>query len=321
MPTALSPITNRRPRFLRVETPPPFQLTQRDFVIVGAVARFRFLTSDQIARFVAGSQQPILRRLQLLFHHGYLDRPRSQKIQLAHVLDDGNRPFVYGIGKRGAQLLAEAGAAISDKLDWTQKNQRATAQFLAHTVETAETMIAFDLACRVHGVVRLVDQHELVPYLPEATRAQSHPFRCRVTLRVKELPLPLIIGVVPDRLFSLMLGDDTRNNFALELDRGTMDITSRRLIGKSSFRRKLLGYWELWKSDRHTERWGFKSFRVLTATPSEKRLQNMIAAQREIVGTAGSNLFLFTTPERLAAQNPLGKVWISGKGEEVSLVA
>jgi hypothetical protein len=100
-----------------------------------------------------------------------------------------------------------------------------------------------------------------------------------------------------------------------------MDIKSRRLVGKSSFRRKLLGYWQLWQADRHTERWGFKSFRVLTVTPSQARLANMIAAQKEIVGAAGSNLFLFTTPERLAAQTPLARVWISGKGEEISLVA
>jgi hypothetical protein len=311
----------RLPRFRRVETPPSFELTQRDFAGVASVARFRFLTSEQIARLVGGSQQQIQRRLQLLFHHAFLDRPRAQRLQLAHVLDDGNRPFVYGLARRGAQLLAEAGMPISDKLDWTQKNQRATAQFLAHTLETAETMIGFELACRGGHRVRLVDQHELLPYLPEATRLAADPFRCRVTLRLEELPQPLTIGVVPDRLFSLSLADNMRMNFALELDRGTMDIKSRRLVGKSSFRRKLLGYWQLWQSDRHTERWGFKSFRVLTVTPSQTRLANMIAAQKEIVGAAGSNLFLFTTPERLAAQTPLGKVWISGKGEEVSLVA
>ena len=45
-----------------------------------------------------------------------------------------------------------------------------------------------------------------------------------------------------------------------------MDIKSKTLIGKSSFRRKLLGYFQLWKEERHTQRWGFKSFRVLTIT-------------------------------------------------------
>ena len=112
----------------------------------------------------------------------------------------------------------------------------------------------------------------------------------------------LTIGVIPDRVFSLAFADRTRLNFALELDRGTMDIKSRQLVGKSSFRRKLLGYYQLWKEGLHTSQWGFKAFRVLTVTPSEKRIENMIAVQREIVGEQGSNLFLFTTPKRLSRE-------------------
>jgi hypothetical protein len=46
----------------------------------------------------------------------------------------------------------------------------------------------------------------------------------------------------------------------------------------------------------------------------------MIAAQKEIVGAAGLNLFAFTTPKRLAEKSPLADVWISGKGETVSLL-
>ena len=112
----------------------------------------------------------------------------------------------------------------------------------------------------------------------------------------------LTIGVIPDRVFSLAFEDRTRLNFALELDRGTMDIKSRQLVGKSSFRRKLLGYYQLWKEGLHTSQWGFKAFRVLTVTPSEKRIENMIAVQKEIVGEQGSNLFLFTTPTRLSGE-------------------
>jgi hypothetical protein len=317
--TLTAPSITRLPRFRRVDAPPPLQLTARDYAIIHVVARFRFLSSAQITRLIGGSQQQILRRLQLLFHHAYLDRPASQRVQLAHVLDDGNRPFVYGLGRRGAKVLAETGAAISDKLDWTTKNARASALFLAHTIETAETMIAFDLACRGDGAPRLLDQHELFPHLPEETRAGRDPFRCYVAVRVKEHKTPITIGVVPDRLFSLAFADQTRLNFALELDRGTMDVKAKKLVGKSSFRRKLIGYFQLWQEKRHTERWGFKSFRVLTVTPSEKRLENMIAAQRQIVGAAGSNLFLFTTPQRLTAKSPLADVWVSGKGEPVAL--
>ena len=106
-------------------------------------------------------------------------------------------------------------------------------------------------------------------------------------------------------MFSLAFEGRTRLNFALELDRGTMDIKSRQLVGKSSFRRKLLGYYQLWKEGLHTKQWGFKAFRVLTVTPSEKRIENMIAVQKEIVGEQGSNLFLFTTPNGSPRNRPL----------------
>lgn len=46
------------------------------------------------------------RSLRLLFDHRYLDRPASQRIGLA---EEGPRPFVYGLGKKGAQALRQHG--------------------------------------------------------------------------------------------------------------------------------------------------------------------------------------------------------------------
>ena len=76
-----------------------------------------------------------------------------------------------------------------------------------------------------------------------------------------------------------------------------------------------------WRERRHTEAWGFQSFRVLTITPSEKRIDNMIAAQRAITNTAAAGLFLYTTPDRLAASGAFGDAWVNGAGEPVRLLA
>ena len=157
------------------------------------------------------------------------------------------------------------------------------------------------------------------PICPKRRAKRMRP-STRVS-RSKPRANSLTIGVVPDRVFSLEFAGRTRLNFALELDRGTMDIKSRQLVGKSSFRRKLLGYYQLWKEGLHTKQWGFKAFRVLTVTPSEKRIENMLAVQREIVGEQGSNLFLFTTPKRLAEKSPLADVWITGKGAVTALLS
>jgi hypothetical protein len=45
-----------------------------------------------IIRLIGGSARQILRRQQVLFHHGYLDRPTSQVTQLAHAFHFGNCP-------------------------------------------------------------------------------------------------------------------------------------------------------------------------------------------------------------------------------------
>jgi hypothetical protein len=310
MTTDLSSPARRLP-FHRA-TSPVGTVTARDLAIVARVARFRFLTSHQIARADGGSHQQVLRRLRLLFDLALLDRPRAQVLQMAQVLEDGSKPLVYGLARGGARLLAETGLFAAEHLDWTTKNARATALFLAHTIETADVMLGFEQAAAAHADLHVIDHHELLPLMPEATRSARDPFRCRVRIALERRE-PLVIGVVPDRLFCLAFADATRLNFALELDRGTMDIRSRQLVGKSSYRRKLIGYWQLWQQRLHTTAWGFQSFRVLTVTPSEKRLDNMLDVQREVTG-GGSNLFLFSTPQRLAAHGPLGPAWVSGKG-------
>jgi hypothetical protein len=127
--------------------------------------------------------------------------------------------------------------------------------------------------------------------------------------------------VVPDRLFSFSYPNGTRHNFALELDRGTMDVKAKRIAGKSSFRRKLLGYFHAWREHKHTEVWGFQSFRVLTITTSDKRIANMASAQYEVTNGSAAGLFLYTTPDRLAVSGALGDAWANGIGEPVRLLA
>src|ERR1700733_9357215 len=111
-------------RFHRSDTAPPLQLTARDLNMLAHVARHRFLSSAQLCALDGGSPQNVLRCLRALFDHGYLDRPAAQKIGLA---EEGPRPFVYGLGKKGARVLKERGDQIETGVDWTEKNKRAGA--------------------------------------------------------------------------------------------------------------------------------------------------------------------------------------------------
>ena len=301
-------------RLTRPGVPPPFRITERDVAIVHAIGQFRFLSSQQVQRIVGGSERGVRNRLRNLFAHRYLDRPHRQRAEFAGFI---NPSLVYGLGKHGARLLADLGSQVDHRLDWTTKNTRATAPFLAHTIEVAETMMAFTSACLDAASPRLVDHRELLPFMPETTRDALEPFALRVKFR--QHSKEVVIAVVPDRLFALVY-PDTCHNFALELDRGTMDINAKRLVGKSSFRRKLLGYFHAWQEKRPTNMWGFKSFRVLTVTTSEKRIENMIAAQRDVANDCPAGLFLYSTPERLAHYGALGPAWVTSRSNNVSLL-
>lgn len=299
---------------------PPLRIGSQHIAMVQAVAQARFLSSEQITRKVGGSHQKNLRRLQKLWAHGFLDRPMQQHAELAAFFDQGNRPLVYALGRRGARLLADHGMAIDHKLDWTTKNVRATAPFLAHTIDTAECMLAFEFDVRARPGLRLFDHHELLQLMPEATREARDPFALRVTVNHEQRNLA--IAVVPDRLFSIASqGANTRQNFALERDRGTMVIgTKETKLTKSSYRRKLIAYADAFQKKKHTQVWGFQSFRVLTVTTSEVRITNMIAAQCEATN-APAGLFLYSTPERIAEHGALGPAWTSAKADRISLVS
>lgn len=304
-------------RLSRPSSPPAFRITERDVAIIAHVARYRFLNSTQISELDGGSHAQVLRRLRNLWAAGFLDRPKHQHAYLANWTDEGNRPLTYALGRLGAKLLREHGVAVNDKLDWQQKNSRVGALHLAHTIETATAIIQFTLDAHAAGL-ELVDHHELLPTMPEKTQKLRNPFCIRVTVSVPGSARPVIIGVVPDRLFSLVSADG-RRNAALELDRGEMSVNAKSLK-KSSYRRKLLGYFHAWKQKRHTEAWGFQSFRCLTITRSEKRIDSMLAVQREITNGTAAGLFLYSTPERLSELGPLGKAWRSSEADDIALL-
>src|SRR5260221_3875190 len=94
----------RLPRFKRTTQVAPMQLTPRDHTIIHHVSRHRFLLSSQIVALLGESSQQILRRLQLLYHHGFLERPRAQ---IDYYHRGGSREMVYGLGNKGANLLKQ----------------------------------------------------------------------------------------------------------------------------------------------------------------------------------------------------------------------
>jgi len=313
--------TELRPRvkrFHRVSNPPAFELTRRDLNLLAHVARHRFLSSAHLCALDGGSPQNVLRSLRVLFDHGYLDRPAAQRVGLA---EDGPRPFVYGLGKKGARALREQGHLVDVGVDWTEKNKHAGAVFIEHTLAVADFMTGLELACRTRGDAALMREEEILALAPRETRAAREPLRWsvqKVLMGRRET-----FSVVPDGLFGLVFPDDTAAYFVLEVDRGTIPIMRGDARSTSAWRKsiayKLATYWEGWKAGQHEKQFGVKQVRVAFVTNSQERVAHMIDVVREITGGNGTGFFLFADYETLAASEPLSAEWVSGRGERVRL--
>jgi DNA-binding Lrp family transcriptional regulator len=287
----------RLPRFKRSPEIKPLQLTERDREILKHVHRHRFLRSDHIAALTTGSPQQVLRRLQRLYHHAYLERPRCQ----IDYYQSGSRRIAYGLGNKGAAWLKRELSLPYHKIEWDWKNHVGRL-FLEHALLISDIMVAVELACRKRADVRLLAPDEKRDLLQWSVGI-GHHVKC---------------GVIPDRVFGLEFNGQ-RCWYFLEADRATMPVT-RTNLHKTSFYRKLLAYEATWKQNIHRTRFGWQRFRVLTVTTNSERVQGMIEACQQL--KQGRGLFLFTDAKTLQSQPDLFSLrWqTSREGEMTGLL-
>jgi hypothetical protein len=289
-------------------------LTPRDLEILRAVHRHRLLRSTHLTALSGGSPQATLRRLQLLFHHGYLDRPPMQLDWYAR----GSEPLVYALGNRGAELLEEHGEFRRGGIRWDTKKRNLSRVFLHHTLAVAEVMVAFEVACRDREDVQFLPPEEVLHQAPAETRRLRLPFRWQVEVRHGGKPHRL--GVEPDKVFGLRFeGEPEGRNrafFFLEADRGTMPV-ARKGFAQTSFLRKLVCYQETWRQGIHKTHLGIPNFRVLTVTASEERMRHLVAACRSL--GSGGNLFLFAHQAALGRGSILNHELVTGRAEGLRL--
>jgi hypothetical protein len=284
----------RLPRFERAAVA-PMQLTERDRTVIRLVHRHRFLSSRQIIALMGDSQLQVLRRLKLLYHHGFLERPRAQ---LQYYDTPGTRPIVYGLSAKGGMLLKQE---LGDILLWSEKNQGIGQVFLEHALLVSETMVSLELACRKHGIrLRYEDELELP--------VEKQPFQWRV-----KIAGGMNLGVIPDRVFALEYTDQAgqieRAYFFLEADRGTMPVVRKQLT-QTSFRRKLLAYEATWDNKVHQRHLGIPRFRVLTVTTIAARVQSLLLACSQL--KRGHGLFLFAD-QSVLKMDLFSPIWRNGK--------
>lgn len=309
------PRVRKAKRFERdADATPVMRLTPRDLDIIRHVARHRFLNSRQIMELV-GKSPRVVRRLELLFRCGYLDRPRAQLVYYGKA---GSEPLVYALARKGAQILAETEHDSSEAYRWTLKNKRVGQLHVQHTIEAADILVKLATATKATNHIRLVTQDELLAEAPQSTKELAQPFK--ISADVEWGKRHHHLSVIPDEVFALEFNDgDTieRSYFFLELDRETMPVMRKaKSLDKhdrqTSILSKLLTYHRAWRAKVHTDRFGWENFRVLTVTTSEKRIESMIEAVDAITDGRGSGLFLFATQKKVATSNLFEIGWSTG---------
>jgi DNA-binding Lrp family transcriptional regulator len=295
---------SRLPRFKRASTVAPMQLTERDRQIIRLVHRHRFLRSSQIVALMDASSQHLLRRLKLLYHHGFLERPRAQ---IDYYHQGGSRHIIYGLGNKSWTFLKQELGVAFREVSWGEKNRAVGRMFLEHALLVSDVMVAIELACRKHDGIRLLYEDQL------ALHSERQPFQWRVKTRGG-----IKLGIIPDRVFALEYPDQNaetqRVYFFLEADRGTMPVV-RSGLTQTSFYRKLLAYEATWTQKIHQRHLGIHRFRVLTVTTIVARVKSLLEACSQL--KRGHGLFLFA--DRTVLEKDLfSAVWRRGKSSEAA---
>jgi len=307
-----------RPEFYRrTPDPPRIELQERDWTILRALARWRFLRKQQIDLIVGGSAQTATRRLKLLYDHKIVTRPSRQRALLAHEpTPDG----IYGLTRTGARLIAIRDGFDLERLDHVSKNERVGAEFILHTVGIADAMLRFHLDAASHGVSEVLEQHELLPLLPDRTRALAQPFLWPVAA-VPFNGATFDINLVPDRLFSLIVPGG-RINLVYEHNRSLTIRPNAPNFRRNTAAWKICGYFEGFRRNLHASRWGFERMRVLTTETTRERALKHAALTRDLTHDRFPGLFLVSDIDTLRSNGPYARdTWINQRGEPAALLA
>lgn len=315
-------IQKRKKRFQRDPTV-SLKLTDRDRKIIKWIYQHRFLSSELVFSLVEGSKQGILRRLHLLFHGGYLDRPKRQSIAFGN-----NHSIIYGLGNRGANLLASEFDLPIETVDWTRKNRDSKDIFLKHTLMVSRIMTVLRLACWKRSDVEFIEPDRLIKNRLKPPSIKTHNLSWRVSIKKGEYGQKrnFSFNMIPDNVFGLRFKNNNsyrEQYFFLEADRSTMPVR-RTNFYRSSFYKKMLGYIASYKNELFSEYFGFKKVRVLTITKSDKRIKNMINVNKDLHDLRnGYNLFIFARDETINIQMPertFKRIWKNGQGRKISLL-
>ncbi len=279
----------RRPRFKRVSDFPSIRLTTRDREILSAVCRYRFLTTSHILSLIPGSRQNIARRLQRLYHSGFLNRPSAQMpLRFARQISE----LVYCPTRKSFRHDEDCCGRTASGNVWN----RVSSLFLLHSLSVSGALISLKAGCNRHGF-RFVSEEELLGSLPNESK--SNRIQWRTT--IKSGKTSERVGVIPDATFSVVAITDTGIRsfyYFLEVDRGTMPL-HRKTLRHSSIRRKALAYSQTRRGKILRDRYDIPGFQVIFISPAKKRMEGIKKICNEAENGRATSLFCFASEHEL----------------------
>jgi len=266
----------------------PVVLTQRQQEALEKLiaARKATATGPHTALRSQRTKREIRRRLQFMYHHGYVQR---------HKLSD-SEPVAYTIGNKGADELVLYYGIDRKEIDYTTRNRENTERYIRHALMVSRFRHALELA------LRNVPDLSLELWEPGGAFHASVQYEDRVSTRDGTRTQVVDGTVIPDSLFVVTDGAK-RVHYFLEADRSTMS--------NARFLAKLKAYYAFWASYvKAGQSSPIKQMRVLTITLSEERKKNLRTIAHKVSPEA-KNLFWFACEKAYHGKPPevLGTTW------------
>jgi hypothetical protein len=296
------PSTPARRRFVRYTPESELVLTARDLAVLCDLHDRRFMNARQL-QTLYGANVP--ERLRFLFRHGYVDRPKAQRVFRLRE-GGGSHPLIYALANRGARAIAARGLRDAARRDWSELNL-GLSEFstrIPHELAVADVYVAFRRACASRSL-DLVQGGELAR--GRDARALDAPGEGK----------PLF----PDWVFAAVRGGAEPSLFFVEADRGTMPNARYSSPHIEHLAGKYERYLTYARGKRSLEQFGIANFRVLTVTDGgAAKVENVARAAHEVCGGVGAGRFLATSFAELEARDAFDVAWLDANGKEVRLV-
>ncbi len=274
----------------------PIQLTERDSELILSVYKYRYLTTSQVARLHFPSLRTAQRRLQRLTTAKYVAPFRVPNINEA----------IYRITKPGAKHISHLLGVPITELTWKAGSKPPKDYyFMKHFAGISDFRISLTLASRLSIGV------DYLGFIPEHY-GKKH-LSGRVSKYVKDVVFDINqpgvkITHAPDGVFALRT--EKPKLFFLEIDRGTETITNpeKGILKMIRFYEGLAEEGKFKGYAQDFDSLPFSSFRLLIATTTEKRIQNM----REMLGSHAPKLykaFWLAPLDSISEENIFSPIW------------